>query len=158
MEGRWGEQAIDLTSQVPDWEGNAGNRSRGAPGVRGRYCILKRERSEYVTRLRREPVGSQGRMERRQQWSQSWWGGAWGPGTILWTSPQVQPSSLALRAMDLAACVIELTLLNALYGHLAAWEQLTHEQFPLHLLLAEPRWSEGRKQGPCNPRAWPALP
>ena len=64
MEGRWGGQAVDLTSQVPDWEGSAGNR-RGAPGVRGSYCILKRERSEYVTRLRREPVGSRGRMERR---------------------------------------------------------------------------------------------
>lgn len=59
--------------------------------------------------------------------------------------------------MDLEACVIELTLLDALYGHLAAREQLTCEQFPLHLLLAEPHWSDGRKQGPRNPRAWPAL-
>ena len=24
--------AVDLTSQVPDWEGSAGNRGRGAPG------------------------------------------------------------------------------------------------------------------------------
>ena len=57
------------------------------PGVRGSFCIWKRERSEYVTRLRREPVGSRGRMERRQQWSQAWRDGARGPGTILVDQP-----------------------------------------------------------------------
>ena len=82
-------------------------------------------------------------------------GGA-GPGALApsWSaSSQAWPSPLVLRCHGLEACVVELTLLNALYGHLDAWEQLTHEQFPSHLLLAEPHWNDGSKQGPCSPRA-----
>lgn len=151
MEGRWGDQCCRLNFPGSRLGRECGKQGPRGPGVRGCFCILKRERSEYVTRLRREPVGSRGRMERRQQWSQSWRGGAWGPGTILVDQPTGTAFFSALHAMDLAACVIELTLLNALYGHLAAWEQLTHEQFPLHLLLAEPRWSKAENKDPATP-------
>lgn len=78
-------------------------------------------------------------MERTYQCSQFWQGRDWGAGTIL-CGPAHRHGLLFLLsvAMGLAACTVGWTLVNALYGHLAAWEQLIHKQFPLHLVLAEP--------------------
>lgn len=75
-------------------------------------------------------------MERRYQRSQARDRGA---GTIL-CGPALKHGLLFLLsvAMGLVACTVGWTFLNALYGHLAAWEQLIHERFPFHLILAEP--------------------
>lgn len=109
-----------------------GNRGQGAPGSE-KLLYLEEGKIREGNRLRREPVGSRGKDGRG--YSNGAKPGGVGPGapsTILVDQPIGHSLSLfALRAMDLAACVIELTLLNALYGHLAAWEQLTHEQFGL---------------------------
>lgn len=58
-------------------------------------------------------------------------------------------------AVGLAACVVELTLLDALCGCLAAWEQLLQEQCPASAsgpaLLEE--WQKTRGLGPA---LWPS--
>lgn len=66
-----------------------------------------------------------------------------GAGPVL--APSWAGQLWASVAMGLAACAVGSTLLNALYGHLAAWEQLPREQFPSHLLPAEAYWSVGGK-------------